>query len=114
MSFKTFVSTSSAAVAASILLAGVDMVTDVIEVGDADDLSALTLDALPAIVVVTDADDEVDLELAPEQDELELDEDRDDRDVSWRLAIARCLMVPAFSFANGIWSIESMLEFDCK
>lgn len=27
--------------------------------------------------------------------------------LSWR-----CLMVPAFSLANGIWSIESIDEFD--
>lgn len=75
---------------------------EVIEVGDADDFNALILDALPAMVVVTEADDDVDFELAPEHDELELDEDRDDKEVSWRLAIARCLIVPAFSLANGI------------
>lgn len=32
-------------------------------------------------------------------------------DNSWRLS-KRCFIVPVFSFANGIVSIESMLEFD--
>lgn len=43
------------------------------------------------------------------------DDDDDDRDsddeISWRLS-RRCLMVPVFSLANGMVSIESMLEFD--
>lgn len=45
----------------------------------------------------------------------EFDDDVDDEDAdcgkSWRFS-ARCLIVPAFSFANGIWSIESIEELD--
>lgn len=89
MSFSTFVSTSSAAAVVAtfgspplttlLLLIPVDI--DV-EVGDCDDFNALIFEVLPAMVVVTDAEDEVDFELAPEHEELELEEDRDVRDVS--------------------------------
>jgi hypothetical protein len=44
----------------------------------------------------------------------EFDDDVDDDDADWgssRLSW-RCFIVPAFSLANGIWSIESIDEFD--
>lgn len=116
ISFKTLVSTSSAVATfcspptTLLLLIPVDIE---VEVGDCEDFNALIFDVFPAIVVVTDAEDDVDFELAPEHEELELEEDRDVSDVSWRLTIARCLIVPALSLANGMASMESMLEFDC-
>jgi hypothetical protein len=51
--------------------------------------------------------------MAVEADELEEEVDDEEADCgrSCRLR-ARCLIVPAFSFANGIWSMESIEEFD--
>lgn len=82
MSFSTLVSTSSAGAPFTsplLLLMPVDME---VEVGDCDDFNALIFDVFPAMVVVTDAEDDVDLELAPEQEELELEEESDVREVS--------------------------------
>lgn len=112
MSFSTLVSTKSAALSTGAWITLPAAVFVARMVGDVDDLSVFILDAFPAIVVVTEADDEVDFELAPEHDELELDDDSDVREFSCLVAMARCLIVPAFSLANGIWSIESMLELD--
>lgn len=47
---------------------------------------------------------------AEEFDE-DVDEDEADCGRSWRFS-ARCFIVPAFSFANGIWSMESIEELD--
>lgn len=46
-----------------------------------------------------------------EEFEEEVDEDEADCGRSCRFN-ARCFIVPAFSFANGIWSIESIEELD--
>ena len=45
------------------------------------------------------------------------DDDDDDEDIDDCISVrlsTRCFLVPALSFANGIASIESMLEFDCE
>lgn len=51
--------------------------------------------------------------MAVDAEEFDDDVEDDDADCgrSWRLS-ARCFIVPAFSFANGIWSMESIEEFD--
>jgi hypothetical protein len=51
--------------------------------------------------------------MAVDADEFEDDVDEEEADCgrSWRFS-ARCFIVPALSFANGIWSIESIDELD--
>lgn len=52
--------------------------------------------------------------IAVEADEFDEDVEDDDADCGRSRLSWRCLIVPAFSFANGIWSIESIDEFDWK
>lgn len=50
--------------------------------------------------------------IAVEADEFDEEVDEEEADCGRSRLSWRCLMVPAFSFANGIWSIESIDEFD--
>lgn len=50
--------------------------------------------------------------IAVDADEFEDDVDEDEADCGRSRLSWRCFIVPAFSFANGIWSIESIDEFD--
>lgn len=50
--------------------------------------------------------------MAVDADEFEDEVEDDEADCGRSRLSCRCFIVPAFSLANGIWSIESMDEFD--